>query len=80
MYADNKNKDSLVLGKGSTQGLDNATVIAAKYPINFKESGKRFVLSLYYNGSNGFLFVPAKIIYQFKDTMKAYFCNCHTLL
>ena len=31
----------------------------AKYPINFTQSGKRFSLSLHYNGSNGFLFVNA---------------------
>ena len=38
----------------------------AKYPINFTQSGKRFVLYLHYNGSNGFLFVNATKIYQFK--------------
>ena len=38
----------------------------AKYPINFTKSGKRFVLSLHYNGHNSFLFVNATKIYQFK--------------
>ena len=38
----------------------------AKYTINFTESGKRFVLSLHYNGSNSFLFVNAIKMYQFK--------------
>ena len=38
----------------------NATIAAeAKYPINFTESGKQFVLSLHYNGSNSFVFVNA---------------------
>ena len=46
VHIDNKNKDILVLGKGPTQGLDNTTLTAeAKYPINFTESEKRFVLS-----------------------------------
>ena len=38
----------------------------AKYPINFTQSGRRFVLSLHYNGSNSILFVHAAKIYQFK--------------
>ena len=38
----------------------------AKYPINFTQSKKRFVLSLDYNGCNSFLFVNATKIYQFK--------------
>ena len=56
----NKNKDSLILGEGPAQGLDNATVTAdAEYPINFTQSGKRFKFSLHYNESNSFLFVNA---------------------
>ena len=48
------------------QGLDDTTLTAeAKYP-NFTQSGKRFVLSLHYNGSNSFLFVNATKVYQFK--------------
>ena len=29
----------------------------AKYPINFTQTNKRFVLSLHYNGINSFIFV-----------------------
>ena len=55
---DNRNKNSLVLSEGSTQGLEDATItVEAEYPINFTESGKIFVLSLNSNGSNSFLFV-----------------------
>ena len=58
VHVDNKVKDILVLGEGSTQGLDDTTLTAeTKYPINFTQSGKRFVLSIHYNGSNSFLFV-----------------------
>ena len=58
MHIDGRNKNILVLGEGPTQGLEDATITAeAKYPINFTESEKRFVLSLHYNGSNSFLFV-----------------------
>ena len=46
-HIDNKNKDISIFGKGPTQGLDNITLTAkAKYPIDFTESGKTFVLVL----------------------------------
>ena len=67
VHIDNKNKDILILGEEPTQGLDDTTLTAeAKYPINFTQSGKRFVLSQYYDGSNSFLFVNATKVYQFK--------------
>ena len=67
MHSDNKNKDILMLGEAPTQGLDDTKSTAqAKYPINFTQSRKRFVLKLHYNGSNSFLFVNATKIYQFK--------------
>ena len=66
VHVDNKGKDILILGQGSTQGLDDTTLIAeAKYPINFTQSDRRFVLSLNYNGSHSFLIVDAIKIYQF---------------
>ena len=67
VHFDNKGRDILVLGEVPTQGLDDMTLTAeAKYPINFKQSGKMFVLSLHCNGSNSFLFVNATKVYQFK--------------
>ena len=67
VHIDNENKDILILGEGPTQGLDDTTLTAeAKYPINFTQSIKRFVLSLHYNLSNSFSFVTATKIYQFK--------------
>ena len=67
VHVDNKGKDILILGEGPTQGLDGTTFTAeAKYPIKFTQSGKRFVLSLYYNGNNSLLFVNARKVYKFK--------------
>ena len=67
VHIDNKGKDVLILGVGPTQGLDGTTLTAeAIYRINFTQSGKRFILSLHYNGSNSFLFVSTIKIYQFK--------------
>ena len=55
VHIDNKNKDILILGEGPTQELDDTTLTAeAKYPINFTQPRKRFVLSLIYNGSKFF--------------------------
>ena len=66
VHAD-KGKDIVILGEGPTQGLDDTTLTAAAtYPINFTQSGKRFVLSLHYNGGNSFLFVNATKVYQLK--------------
>ena len=63
---DNKEKDTLIPGEQPAQGLDGTTFTAeAKYPINFRQSGKRFLLSLHYNGRN-ILFVNAAKVYQFK--------------
>ena len=68
VHVDNKGKKVVILGEGPTQGLDDTTLTAEeKYPSNFAQSGKRFVLSLHYNGSNSFLFVNATKIYQFKS-------------
>ena len=67
VHIDSKNKDILVFGEGAAQGLDDTTLTPeAKYPINFTQSNKRFVLCLHYNGSNSFLFVNATKRYQFK--------------
>ena len=58
----NKRKYILILSEGPTQGLDVTTFTAeAKYPINFTQSGERFVLSLHYSGSNSFLLVDTKL-------------------
>ena len=76
---DNKNKDMLILGEVSTQGSDDTTVTAeAKYPINFTKPRKRYVLSLYYNGSKSFLFVNAAKVYQVKakDSETKYYTLC----
>ena len=67
VHIDNKRKEILILGEGPTQELDDTTLTGeAKYPINFTQSGERFILSLHYNESNSFLFVNATKVYQFK--------------
>ena len=63
----NKNKAIVILSERPTQGLDDITLAAeAKYPINFTQLNKRFVLSLHFNECNSFLFVNATEVYQFE--------------
>ena len=71
MDVNNKNKDLLILGEGPTQGLNDTTSTSeGKYPINFTQLRKRFILRLHYNGSNNFLFVNATKIYPFKEKIQ----------
>ena len=67
VHIHNKNKDTLILGKGPTEGLDGTTLTTeAEYSINFSRSSKKFCLSLPYIGNNNFLFVNDTNIYQSK--------------
>ena len=67
VHIDNKGKHILIPREGPTQALDGTTLtVEAKYLNGFTQSGKRFVLSLHYNGSNSFFFVNATKIYQLK--------------
>ena len=60
----NKGKDIPILGKGSTQRLDDTMLTAeAQYSINFSRSNRIFCLSLHYTRSNSFLFVNVARIY-----------------
>ena len=65
-HIDNKKKDILVLGKGSTQGLEHTLTAEKIYSINFTVGKKKFCLSLHYNGANSYLFVNGKEIEKFK--------------
>ena len=57
VHSGNKNKNVIILGERPTQGSDDTTLTAeAKYPINFTQSGKRFLLRFHYNGGNIFNF------------------------
>ena len=63
---DNRKKGILILGKGPTQGLEHAMSAEKMYSINFTLTGKKFCLSLHYNGGNSYLFVNGTEIHKFK--------------
>ena len=53
--------------KGSIQWLSDTTLIReTEYLNNFTEWGKKFCLSLHYNGSNSYLFVTGVKVYKFR--------------
>ena len=67
VYANNKTKNILVLGKDFVQGLDNTTIYAEKmHSINFTKNKKNFCLSLHYNGANSYFFLNGTEIYKFQ--------------
>ena len=50
-HIDNKKKDTLILGRGPTQGLESSLTAEKMYSINFTVTKKQFCLSLHYNGA-----------------------------
>ena len=67
VHVNNKIKDILILREALTKTLDDTRLTAeVRYPIDFTQPNKRFVLSLHYNGRNSFLFVNATKMYPFK--------------
>ena len=66
-HATNRVNSILVLGKDFIQGINKTAIYAEKiYSINFSATGRRFCLSLHYNGDNSYLFVDGKEIIKFK--------------
>ena len=63
---DNRKKGILILVKGATQGIEHTLSAEKMYSINFTVTGKKFCLSLHYNGANSYLFVNGTEIYKFK--------------
>ena len=55
-HIDNEIKDILIIREGLPERLNDITLTAeGKYPINFTQSRKMFVLGLHYNESNNFI-------------------------
>ena len=66
-HATNRANNILVLGKDFIHGINNTTIYAEKmYSINFSATGRRFCLSLHYNGDKSYLFVDCKEMIKFK--------------
>ena len=71
VHVANKGKDILIFGEGQAKGSDDTTLTAeAKYPINFTQPGKRFILNLQCNGGNSNLLMLQKYINSKQRTQK----------
>ena len=56
-----------VMGTGLTQGIHDTTLNAEKnFYRNFTDPGKKFMLSLHYNGDDSYLFVNGRQVLKFK--------------
>ena len=61
-----KKKDLLILGKGTTQGLESTLSAEKMHSINFTKKNTKCCLSLHYDVANSYLFVNGKEICEFK--------------
>ena len=67
VHATNRANHIYVMGKELIQGINETTIYAEKiFYRNFTDPGKKFVLSLHYNGNNSYLFVNGRQELKFK--------------
>ena len=67
LHVDIRKKYILLLGKGSSQRLDDTTLATKKeYAIHFREQHKKNCLSLHYNSANNQLLANGDELYKFK--------------
>ena len=65
--ASNKANNIYVMGKDCVQKINDTSIYAEKmYYRNFTDPGKKFILSLHYNGDDSYLFVNGRQELKFK--------------
>ena len=68
IHATNRANHIYVMGDGFVQGIHDITTYAEKnFYRNFTDPGKKFVLSLRYNGDDSYLFVNGRQELKFKS-------------
>ena len=66
-HVNNKANNIYVMGKDYIQKINDTTIYAEKmFYRNFTDPGKKFILSLHYNGYNSYLFVNGREELKFK--------------
>ena len=66
-HAANRANHIYLMGDGLTQGINDTTLYVEKnYWRNFTDPGKNFIISLYYNGDESYLFVNGRQELKFK--------------
>ena len=67
VHATNRGNNIYVMGDGLTQEIHDTTLYVEKnYWRNFTDPGKKFVLSLHYNGDDSYLFINGREELKFK--------------
>ena len=67
IHATNRANYIYVLGEGLIQGINDTTTYAEKnYWRNFTDPGKKYIISLHYNGDDSYLFVNGRQELKFK--------------
>ena len=67
VHATNRANHIYLMGTGLTQGINDTAIYAENnFYRNFTDFGKKFVLSLHYNGDNSYLFVNGRQELKFK--------------
>ena len=67
VHATNRANHIYLMGTGLTQGINDTMINAEKnFYRNFTDFGKKFLLSLHYNGDNSYLFVNGRQELKFK--------------
>ena len=73
VHIDNKGKDILILGEEPRQVLHDSTLtVEGRYPINFTQPNKRFVLSL----TVSYLLILSKYINSKQKALKQNTIHC----
>ena len=66
-HGNNKANNIYVMGKDYIQKINDTTICSEKmFYRNFTDPGKKFILSLHYNGDNSYLFVNGREELKFK--------------
>ena len=66
-HANNKANNIYVIGKDYITQINDTTIYTEKmFYRNFTKPGKKFILSLHYNGDNSYLFVNDREELKFK--------------
>ena len=67
VHATNRANNIYLMGTGLTQGINDTTIYAEKnFYRHFTDFGKKFMLSLHYNGDGSYLFVNSRQELKFK--------------
>ena len=66
VHVDNRKKDILIFGSGSSKGLERTLTAEKIFSIKFTVTKNKFCLSFHQNRPNSYLFLNVTEVYKFK--------------